>query len=158
MAETTRNVFISHIHEDDAGLADLKGLLHHHGLNVRDYSIHSDNPNNAHAENYIKYQILAPRIQQCSALVVYISPDTKWSEYVNWEIRYAHGLGKRIVGAYEDGASGCELPEALEDFHDALVGWRGDDIIDAIEGRLNESRSPDGTQPPPRNIVRHDCG
>ena len=33
-------------------------------MECRDYSIRADNPNNAHNEEYIKYQILAPRIQQ----------------------------------------------------------------------------------------------
>ena len=117
MSDTTRNVFVSHVHEDDAGLADLKQLLARHGMNVRDYSIRSDNPNNAHAEDYIKYGILAPRIRQCSALVVYVSPDTRWSDWVNWEIEYAHKEGKRIVGAYENGAAGCRLPDALEAYH-----------------------------------------
>ena len=112
MPNETRNVFISHVHEDDAGLADLKQLLKRSGMTVRDYSIRSDNPNNAHADDYIRYDILAPRIRQCSVLVVYISPDTRWSEWVNWEIEYAHKLGKRIVGAYEHGAAGCEVPEA----------------------------------------------
>ena len=158
MAANIRNVFISHIHEDDAGLTDLKRLLQDHGTVVRDYSIHADNPNNAHSEDYIKYQILAPRIRQCSTLVVYVSQDTRWSDWVNWEIEYAHRQGKRIVGAYENGASGCALPDALEAYRDALVGWRGGSIIDAIEGDANESSGPDGTQPLPRDIDRHDCG
>ena len=158
MSDTTRNIFVSHVHEDDAGLADLKQLLERHGMAVRDYSIRSDNPNNAHAEDYIKYEILAPRIRQCSALVVYVSPDTRWSDWVNWEIEYAHRLGKRIVGAYEMGAAGCELPEALEAFRDALVGWRGEDIIGAVEGDVNTSRGPEGETPSTRDICRHDCG
>ena len=158
MTEETRNIFISHVHEDDEGLRGLKRLLERHGMTLRDYSIRSDNPNNAHDEQYIKSQVLAPRIRQCSALVVYISPDTKWSEWVNWEIDYAEKCGKRIVGAYEYGAAGCELPESLENYTDAVIGWRGRDIVDAIEGRLNESRGPNGQEHEPRNIVRHDCG
>ena len=158
VTDKTRNIFISHVHEDDDGLSGLKSLLKQHGMTPRDYSIRSDNPNNAHNEQYIKSQILAPRIQQCSALVVYISPDTKWSEWVNWEIEYAEKCGKRIVGAYEHGAAGCELPEALENYNDAVVGWRGKDLIDAIEGRLNGYRGPEGQPRPPRDIVRHDCG
>lgn len=157
MTDKTRNIFISHVHEDDDGLGGLKNLLQQHGMTPRDYSIRSDNPNNAHNEQYIKSEILAPRIRQCSALVVYISPDTKWSEWVNWEIEYAEKCGKRIVGAYEHGAAGCELPEALENYSDAVVGWRGGDIIDAIEGRLNESRGPDEQPRPPRDIDRYGC-
>ena len=44
MADETKNVFISHIHEDDAGLGKLKDLLKSKGMTIRDYSIHSDNP------------------------------------------------------------------------------------------------------------------
>jgi len=65
MSDQTRNVFVSHIHEDDAGLGELRALLEKNGLAIRDYSIHSDNPNNANSEDYIKSQILAPRIRAC---------------------------------------------------------------------------------------------
>ena len=74
MADETKNVFISHIHEDDDGLDKLKDLLKNKGLTIRDYSINADNPNNAKSEDYIKSEILAPRIQQSSTLVVYITP------------------------------------------------------------------------------------
>ena len=39
MPESMRNVFISHIHEDDAGLARLKDLTARHGMVCRDGSI-----------------------------------------------------------------------------------------------------------------------
>ena len=69
MADETKNIFISHVHEDDAGLGKLKSLLKDNGMTIRDYSISSDNPNNAHSEDYIKSQILAPRIQQSGARI-----------------------------------------------------------------------------------------
>lgn len=154
----TRNIFISHIHEDDSGLADLKNLLSNNGMTPRDYSVTADNPNNAHNDDYIKYQILAPRIQRASALVVYISADMRFSRWVNWEIEHAAREGKTIVGVYEHGASGCELPEAFQSHGDALVGWTGNDIIDAINGNLREWRTENGNPPPQHNIPRHDCG
>ena len=43
-----KNIFISHIHEDDEGLAKLKHLIKSNGMTPRDYSIDADNPNNAH--------------------------------------------------------------------------------------------------------------
>ena len=70
---------------------------------IRDYSINADNPNNAHSEEYIKSQILSPRIEQSSTLLVYISPETKGSHYVNWEIEYAEKKNKRIVGVWAQG-------------------------------------------------------
>ena len=134
MAGETRNVFISHKHEDDTGLRDLKQLVEQHGMTWQDYSITVDNPNNAHSEEHIKREILAPRIRQSSCLVVYVSENTRTSDWVNWEIEYAETLGKRIVGVWERGARDCELPEALDRYADAVVGWNGEIIIDAING------------------------
>ena len=68
MADETKNVFISHIHEDDEGLAKLKELLKNNGLTIKDYSINAENPNNANSEEYIKSQILAPRIDRKSVV------------------------------------------------------------------------------------------
>lgn len=157
MAEELKNVFISHIHEDDAGLAKFKGLLKEHGVTVRDYSIHKDNPNNAHSEDYIKSAILAPRIQRSGTLVVYISPATKNSEYVAWEIEYAHKQGKRIVGVWAYGEKGCDVPDALDKYADAIVGWTGNSIIDAIEGAVDGSYRPDGSPAAARSIARYNC-
>ncbi|GAJ07067.1 unnamed protein product, partial [marine sediment metagenome] len=43
----TKNIFISHVHEDDALLPDLKQLIAQAGMDVRDGSITSDKPNDA---------------------------------------------------------------------------------------------------------------
>ena len=157
MADKTKNIFISHIHEDDEGLGKLKSLLKDNGMTVRDYSINADNPNNAHSEKYIKSQILAPRILQSSTLVVYISPETKDSEYVNWEIEYAQKQDKRIVGVWAHGENECEVPEALQNYADAVVGWTGNRIIDAINGKINNWEHADGTQRATQDIKRYSC-
>ncbi len=157
MADETKNIFISHIHEDDEGLGKLKSLLKDNEITTRDYSIRSDNPNNAHSEDYIKSQILAPRIRQSSTLVVYISPETKGSHYVDWEIEYAHKQDKRIVGIWAHGENGCEVPETLNKYADAVVGWTGNRIIDAIDGKIDGWENPDGTENTPRDIKRYSC-
>ena len=157
MTGETRNVFISHIHENDDGLIKLKNLLKENGVTVRDYSINADNPNNAHSEDYIKFQILAPRIQQSSTLVVYVSPETKDSPWVDWEIEYAEKQGKRIVGVWAHGEAGCEVPDALDKYADAVVGWVGNRVVDAINGKINDWESPDGTKRAPRDIKRYSC-
>ena len=157
MTDDIKNVFISHIHEDDPGLHALKNLLKDNGMMIRDYSISADNPNNAHSEDYIKSEILAPRIQQSGVLVVYVSPDTKDSQYVNWEIEYAQKHDKRIVGVWAPGNAGCEVPEALANYADAVVGWTGTRITDAIHGNINEWENPDGMQSTSREIKRYSC-
>jgi hypothetical protein len=157
MADQTKNVFISHIHEDDAGLGKIKDLLAKSGMTIRDSSINSSNPNEAKSADYIKSGILAPQIKWASTLLVYITPGTKNSDWVNWEIEYAHKEGKRIVGVWANGDKDCELPDALKNYADAVVGWTGSSIIDAINGTndnwVNQDGSPIGTRP----ITRHRC-
>ncbi len=157
MADDLKNVFISHVHEDDDGLAKLKDLIKRGGLTIRDSSINSSNPNDAKDPAYIKSQILAPPIQWASTLLVYVTPQTKDSEWVNWEIEYAEKAGKRIVGVYAQGANECDIPEALEKYADDVRGWQSEGIIDAITGKTNEWRMPTGELRDPRPIKRFGC-
>lgn len=157
MAEEIKNVFISHIHEDDDGLPKLKDLVAKQGLAVRDSSITSEKPNEARDPEYIKHQILAPQIEWASTLVVYISPETKDSEYVNWEIEYAHKLDKWIVGVWARGENECEIPAALDQYRDALVGWNGESIVDAITGKSDASYKCTGEPYEYRPIKRFKC-
>lgn len=158
MADEIKNVFISHVHEDDKGLGKLKDLLAKNGMTIRDSSINASNPNDAKSPDYIKSQILAPQIQWASTLLVYVSPKTKNSEWVNWEIEYALKLGKRIVGVWEQGANESDLPDALKNYADAvIVGWHGQSIIDAINGKNEDWEKPDGAPCVPRPIKRHPC-
>jgi len=157
MGDEIKNVFISHIHEDDDGLGKLKDLVAKGGLGVRDASINSSNPNNAKDPDYIKSQVLAPQIQWASTLVVYITPETKSSEWVNWEIEYAEKLGKRIVGVYAHGANECDVPEALEKYADDVRGWNSEGVVDAILGKTNEWHTPSGELRAPRPIKRYGC-
>jgi len=157
MADEIKNVFISHIHEDDEGLGKLKELVAKGGLTVRDGSINSSSPNNASDPDYIKTQILAPQIQWASTLVVYVTPDTKDSEWVNWEIEYAAKLGKRIVGVYAHGANECDVPEGLEKYADDVRGWNSEGVVEAIVGKTNEWHTASGDLRDPRPIKRYGC-
>lgn len=156
MAEI-KNVFISHIHEDDAGLAELKGLLAKSGMDIRDASINSSNPNQANSESYIKNEILAPQINWAGTLVVYITPETKDSDWVNWEIEYAAKCDKRIVGVWAHGCNECEVPTALSEYADAVVGWHGASIVDAINGNCDVWEGPEGNPKDPVPLKRHPC-
>lgn len=157
MDDKIKNVFISHLHEDDDGLAKLKDLLKGGGLTIRDSSINSSSPNEAKDHDYIKSSILAPQIQWASTLLVYITPKTKDSGWVNWEIEYAEKEGKRIVGVYAQGANECDIPEALEKYADDVRGWKSEGIIDAITGKTNEWRLPSGELRDSRPIKRFGC-
>ena len=96
---SSHNVFISHRHEDDSLISELKELLSKAGCEVRDSSINADNPNQANDEGYIK-SILAERMQWAGKILVIISPQTKYHEWVDWEIEY---VNKYLTSA----SSGC---------------------------------------------------
>jgi hypothetical protein len=157
MANETRNIFISHVHEDDDGLGKMKDLLGKKEFEIRDGSINAEKPNDASDPDYIKSQILAPRIQWAGVVVVYISPQTRSSQWVDWEIEYANKLGKRIVGVWAHGAAECDVPDALDKYADAVVGWNGDRIIDAISGKVNDWQTSSGELRAPRPIARYSC-
>src|SRR5664280_302402 len=155
MAEE-RNIFISHIHEDDEHVGKLKELLADQGVIVRNGSVTTDKFNDAQNEEYIKREILAPRIEWSSVLVVLVSEDTKDSPYVNWEIEYADRADKRTVVVYEHGEAGVELPKAATDYADAVVAWDGASIVDAINGE-NIWQDPNGNPRPLQQLKRHNC-
>lgn len=157
MSDEIRNVFISHIHEDDDGLPKLKDLAAKHGLQIRDASITSDKPNRAKNEDYIKQEILKPNIKWAGTLAVYVSPDTWKSKWVNWEIEQAHKLGKRIIGIWQYGSKDCKMPEALEEYGDAMVGWNGESIVDAITGKSEVWYKQTGGTKDYRPISRYGC-
>ena len=151
-----KNVFISHVHEDDAGLWKLKELLASKDVEIKDSSVHTGKFNDAKDRDYIKTQILAPLINWAGTFICYVSPLTKSSDWVNWEIEYAAKQGKRIIGVWQFGDKECELPEALTEYADAVVGWNGDAIIDAIDGK-DSWQKPDGTLFPTVPLKRHPC-
>lgn len=157
MSEKVKNVFISHVHEDDKLLPELKDLLGKNGYEIRDSSIDSSKPNEATSEEYIKSGILAPRIQWAGTVVVLVTPETKDRPWVDWEIEYAHKQDKRIVGVWGQGCQDSDVPKALEKYADAVVGWQADRVIDAIEGKIDNWFTCGGEERGPRSIARHNC-
>lgn len=156
-----KNVFIAHVHENDDLLPKLKELVANAGMEVRDGSITSDKPNEAQDKEYIKREILAPRIQWASTLVVLIDRDTADSWWVNWEIDYAAQQDKQVVGVFAQGSTDEDIPEALQRCGDAaIVGWQGERVVDAINGKIPPDWDrPDSGKPrsPEWLIVRGGC-
>ncbi len=150
------NVFISHRHEDDVLVAGFKELLAGKGVRIRDASITSENPNQASDPNYIKTKILAPGIQWAGKVVVLITPDTKNHDWVDWEIEYANKLDKQIIGVWAPGSAGCDVPEPLEKYADAIVGWNSDRILEALDG-VRTFEDSTGLPRPLQPISRVNC-
>ncbi len=155
-----KNIFISHVHYDDDLVPKLKDLIERAGMTVRDGSITEDKPNDAQNEEYIKRDILKPRIEWASTLVVLITHDTADSWWVDWEIKHAVQQGKRVVGVFAQGATDADIPEELGKCGDAaIVGWQSDRIVGAINGDIGEWDDPQSGEPrsPEWVINRYRC-
>jgi len=142
---TEKNVFISHYGQDDEHVGNMKNLLDNSGYTLKNSSIDSTKPNQANNTDYIK-TLLRDRIRWAGCVVVLIGPQTCTRPWVNWEIEQAAKQGTRIIGVYINGASDSDVPDSFEKYGDALVGWTGNKIIDAIEGRINNWEKVDGSQ------------
>lgn len=147
MKNKRKNVFISHFGEDDDDVQRLKVLMKQHGYHFRNSSIDSTKPNNAENDHYIKYKLLKPGIKWAGTVIVLIGEETYTRDWVNWEIEQAQKHNTRVVGVYINGLQQEQpkLPDAFEKYGNALVGWTGTNIIDAIEGKVNNFQNTDGS-------------
>lgn len=145
------NTFVSHYHEDEEGIKGLKLLL---GDNVtmKNSSVTSDKFNRANNPEYIK-KLLRSRIDWASTVVCLIGPNTHDSEWVQYEIEYAHRKGKPIVGVFMRGATDADLPDAVADYASAIVGWYKQSILNAFGGK-GVFNNADGTSRPYGSGVR----
>ena len=107
MSHKDKNIFISHIHENDHKLGDLIGLLRRKGLQPRNYSITSDKPNNVRSE--AKYQTPAQTPHRTV-------PDFGCLHHTGHSNEQVGQLGDRNCGQNGQthrrrlGARGCRVP------------------------------------------------
>lgn len=142
----TKNIFVSHYHEDADKIEDFKKLVGRHDMDMRDSSIYEKKlKNNATNEHYIKYELIRPQIKWAGTVVVLIGEKTANSDYVNWEIKTAAEMGKRIIGVFLRGAQESDVPQELKNYGDNLVAWNGEKIVAAINGEDFVWENPDGS-------------
>ena len=160
MAEEIKNVFVSHHHKDADKIEAFKNLIGRHGIDMRDSSIYESKlKNNAKNEQYIKQELIKPQMRWAGTVAVLIGKDTAKSDYVNWEIKTAAEMGKRIVGVYLQGAKEEDIPPALYEYGHCLVGWNGEKIVRAIDGEDMDWEKPDGTPriSNPDDLIHYTC-
>ena len=157
-----RHVFISHHHADDARVTGLTQLLGRAGYEIRNSSIRAKPANQRRIdegrvpERTLK-RLLRMKMSWASIVVVLVGKETHKRPWVDWEIKKANELGKRIVGVYERGGTENDLPEALRKYGDAQVSWNSANVIDAIEGKASPFERPDGAPQPAGDLPRSSC-
>jgi len=139
-----KNVFISHHGKDDEYVQKLKSKLKERGYILKNSSVDSTKPNRMTNEQSIK-RLLRLRIQWAGTFICLVGDKTYTRDFVNWEINQANEKGKPIIGIYKHGTRmDTPIPSNLEKYHDGLVGWKMENIINAIENGCADSQTPDG--------------
>jgi hypothetical protein len=123
-------------------------MLKRSGLEVRNSSIRAkpanqDRLKNGLIKDAVLKRLLRMKMSWASTVVVLVGKETHQRPWVDWEIKQANQLGKRIVGVYVRGGTEVDVPAALNDYGTALVNWNSDSIIDAIEGKGRPFEKPD---------------
>jgi MTH538 TIR-like domain (DUF1863) len=149
-----KNVFISHHHADDDHVTRLTDMLKRNGFELRNSSIRAKPSNQARLDRGLVKdetikRLLRMKMSWASTVVVLIGKETHKRPWVDWEIRMANRLGKRIIGIYTRGGTEADAPPALDDYESARVSWNPESIIGAIEGRDIPFENPGGGQRQP---------
>lgn len=128
------NIFVAHCGEHEDLIEDFKRKMEGKGYFFKDSSLTSENPNDAKNEDYIKNEIIRPKMEWAGTVIVLVGKETSKSDWVNWEIEQAEKLGKQIVGVWVKGSSNYEIPDALMKLGESLVTWNANEIDSALQG------------------------
>lgn len=147
---TRRHVFISHYHADDTEVDKLTSLLKRNGCDIRNSSIRAKPANQRRLDEGLVNpetirRLLRIKISWSQTVMVLIGKETHSREWVNWEIEQANKQGKRIIGVHAQGEKDAKIPDLLEKYASAIVGWNFEHIMAAIDGTANEFQNPDGS-------------
>jgi len=126
-----RNVFISFASEDLDYVNLLRGQAKNEDsdLEFNDWSLKE--PFNSDRAEYIRRGI-RERIRQSSVTLVFVSEHTAASEWVDWEIRESHRLGKSVIAMYQGQSPPTVLPRALGELGVKPIQWTHEGLNQAI--------------------------
>lgn len=156
----SNNVFISHYGKDDDHVQSLKARLKGQGYDVRNFSVDSSNHKDGRKPSKpVVERLLQMRMKWSSTFICLIGPKTHTRAWVDYEIKQAAKLGKRIIGVYTHGSKEtAELPKNLEKVASNLIGWNSiEKIGEIISGKSVPLEDPDGKtikDPFDRPIIR----
>lgn len=130
-AEGAKHVFISFSYEDVNEVNLLRGQAknENNDLLFDDYSVKE--AFNSENSDYIKSQI-REKIDRVSVTVVYLSPNSAKSDWVNWEIEESFKRGKGVIGVYKGDHAPAACPKAFSANKCKAVKWSHAAITQAI--------------------------
>ncbi len=126
-----KHVFLSFVEEDLELVKLFRGQARNKNsaLSFDDYSVKV--PYNSADAGYIRGKI-REKIRSSSVLVCLVGPHTHKSTWVDWEIRTADELGRKIIGVRVRREARDPLPAALNSVGAKTCGWDIDSIVGLI--------------------------
>jgi hypothetical protein len=113
--------------------SEITDLLQRNGYDFIDRSVLPTEPLSAVSEADLRRQ-LSQRIRQVSTVVVAATEDAHRKPLVQYEIEESAHQGKRLVAVQPLGFAGKPVPKIVDDHANAIVGFRYEQIVAAIEG------------------------
>jgi hypothetical protein len=157
MASEVNSVFICHGSSDKKGLGELVALIEAAGISVVLHQVESSSTLGKQAIADLKSKIYQAKIANTLAIVIYIDASIFDNDLVDWAIRQAAKLNKRVVGIWARTVDRCDRPQAINDYADAVLGWNGTSPVDGVLGKFDGCECPDGNVCEKQRIKRHDC-
>lgn len=127
-----KHVFLSFVVEDAELVTLFRGQAKNKNsaLAFDDYSVKE--PINSKSAPYIKLKI-AEKIKASSVTICLIGATTATSTWVDWEVRKADELGKKVIGVrLHSDATKDKTPKALTDIGAKVLNWEIDKIVAEI--------------------------
>jgi hypothetical protein len=130
-----KRIFVSHYNKDNDRVKTLlRKLSERPYFKFKSSTIDEKKVVKSTNEKIIRKK-LGNKIKFADTFIVAIGRETHKREWVNWEIEEAVRSEKNIVGVYLHGERDSIIPEGVEVFGNALVGWNNiDKIVEAIRG------------------------
>lgn len=117
-----KNVFISFAYEDIDEVNLLRGQAKNENADIEFNDVSVREPFDSERAEYVKQKI-RERINRCSTTVVYLSPATENSKWVDWEVDKSIELGKRVIAVHSGTTAPTILPEFITRHKIKVLPW-----------------------------------
>jgi hypothetical protein len=128
-----KKILISHSWTKPEAHAEITGLLQRRNYEFMDRSVLPSEPLTARSESDLKRQ-LSSRISEVSTVLIASTEDAHRKPLVQYEIEECVRQGKRLIAVQPLGLAGNPVPKIVDNHANAIVGFRSEQIIAAIEG------------------------
>lgn len=127
-----RRAFLSFHMEDRQQVQGFRLMASNPKLNIEIYDDSLQEPVDSERSSYVR-SVIREKIQRASVVICLIGNGTAWRDWVDWELRTAHELGKGICGVRLKGSRGRVPPLLREMGAPISPSMEVEEVIRVIE-------------------------